>query len=54
MDAKALSDRATVGLAATRKAGLLAADLYRHRSTLAIERKGNQDFVSEADRTNPC
>ena len=52
MDEKELSDRATVGLAATRKAGLLAADLFRRRSTLAIEHKGKQDFVSEADRAS--
>lgn len=33
-----------------REAGRLAAEAYHRRSELAIERKGTQDLVSEADR----
>lgn len=33
-----------------REAGRLAADAYHRRTELAIERKGTQDLVSEADR----
>ncbi|MGE4252412.1 MAG: inositol monophosphatase [Parvibaculaceae bacterium] len=37
-------------LAVVREAGERAADLYRRRHELAVERKGTQDLVSEADR----
>ena len=33
-----------------REAGQAAADLFRRRDGLQIERKGKQDFVSEADK----
>jgi myo-inositol-1(or 4)-monophosphatase len=33
-----------------REAGQIALDRYRKRETLTIERKGRQDFVSEADK----
>ena len=33
-----------------REAGQAAADLFRRRDELQIERKGKQDFVSEADK----
>jgi myo-inositol-1(or 4)-monophosphatase len=45
-----LEERYSIGLAATRDAGALAADYYRRRAELAVERKGLQDLVSEADR----
>lgn len=43
-------ERCRVALAVTRDAGTLAADFYRRRAELAVERKGLQDLVSEADR----
>lgn len=50
MDRYDLEERYRVALAATREAGALAADFYRRRATLPVERKGLQDLVSEADR----
>jgi myo-inositol-1(or 4)-monophosphatase len=52
VDETEISERAEAGMAATRCAGALAADFFRHRGTLAIENKGTQDFVSEADRAS--
>jgi myo-inositol-1(or 4)-monophosphatase len=37
-------------MAVVREAGELAADFYRRRGELEVERKGTQDLVSEADR----
>ena len=42
--------RFRVAQAVIREAGSLAADHYRRRASLAIDRKGAQDLVSEADR----
>jgi myo-inositol-1(or 4)-monophosphatase len=50
MDQQALNERRRAGEAATREAGALAADFYRRRKMLPVERKGLQDLVSEADR----
>ena len=51
MDEEQLDLRASAGLAVTRKAGELALDFYRRRGSLAIQSKGTQDFVSEADKS---
>lgn len=48
--AAGLVERARVCETLIRKAGALAADYYGRRAALSIERKGVQDFVSEADR----
>jgi myo-inositol-1(or 4)-monophosphatase len=45
-----LVERARVCETVVRDAGALAADFYRRRTALSIERKGVQDLVSEADR----
>jgi myo-inositol-1(or 4)-monophosphatase len=50
VDRQSLSLRADAGMLATREAGELALEFYRKRHLLAIERKGRQDLVSEADR----
>jgi myo-inositol-1(or 4)-monophosphatase len=42
--------RHRAGLDIVREAGALALDYYRRRASLPIERKGLQDFVSEADK----
>jgi myo-inositol-1(or 4)-monophosphatase len=47
--AAGLVERARVCETVIRDAGHLAADFYRRRSTLPIQSKGVQDFVSEAD-----
>jgi myo-inositol-1(or 4)-monophosphatase len=48
--ATGLIERARIAETVIRDAGALAADYYRRRSTLPIQSKGVQDFVSEADR----
>ncbi|MGE3874262.1 MAG: inositol monophosphatase [Parvibaculaceae bacterium] len=50
MDAKESELRYWAALGVVREAGERAADLYRRRHELDIERKGTQDLVSEADR----
>jgi myo-inositol-1(or 4)-monophosphatase len=45
-----LKRRYRAALTVTRAAGELSADYFRRRATLAVERKGLQDLVSEADR----
>src|SRR5437762_1325553 len=50
MNEKELQRRAAVGQATIREAGVLAASFYGRRGELAIESKGVQDLVSEADR----
>jgi myo-inositol-1(or 4)-monophosphatase len=50
MSSSELVERAQCAEATIRQAGKLAADFYRSRSELSIERKGIQDLVSEADR----
>jgi len=45
-----IAARARLAETVVREAGALAADFYRRRAALSIERKGVQDFVSEADR----
>jgi myo-inositol-1(or 4)-monophosphatase len=47
-----LIDRAKCARRVARQAGKLAADFYRSRNTLSIERKGIQDVVSKADRAS--
>jgi myo-inositol-1(or 4)-monophosphatase len=42
--------RLRVAQAVIREAGHMAAEFYARRTTLDIDRKGAQDFVSEADR----
>ena len=42
--------RLRVGQAVIRETGKLAGDFFARRATLAIDRKGAQDLVSEADR----
>jgi myo-inositol-1(or 4)-monophosphatase len=44
-----LAGRARLAEAVIRDAGDLAADFYRRRATLSIQKKGLQDYVSEAD-----
>jgi myo-inositol-1(or 4)-monophosphatase len=50
MSDTAIHERLTAGLAATRRAGRLAAELFAGRDKLVVERKGRQDLVSRADR----
>ncbi|HEX6118882.1 MAG TPA: inositol monophosphatase family protein [Dongiaceae bacterium] len=50
MDHRDLDLRFNFAQGVVREAGQAALDLYRRRETLAIERKGRQDFVSVADR----
>jgi myo-inositol-1(or 4)-monophosphatase len=50
MDQKELGLRYRFAQGVVREAGQMALDRYRRRESLAIERKGKQDFVSEADR----
>jgi myo-inositol-1(or 4)-monophosphatase len=50
MNSQDIEARARAGLAATEEAGRLAADYYRNRERLAVEAKGVQDMVSEADK----
>jgi myo-inositol-1(or 4)-monophosphatase len=50
LDQQDLEERYRVAMSVTREAGALAADFYRRRATLPVERKGLQDLVSEADR----
>jgi len=50
LDQQELEERRRTALLVTREAGALAADFYRQRATLLVERKGLQDLVSEADR----
>jgi myo-inositol-1(or 4)-monophosphatase len=45
-----ISERVRLADTVIRDAGALAADFYHRRAALSIERKGVQDFVSEADR----
>jgi myo-inositol-1(or 4)-monophosphatase len=42
--------RHRAGLDITREAGAFALDYYRRRASLTIERKGLQDYVTEADK----
>ncbi len=46
-----LAQRLAAAEAAVREAGRIAMDFYGRRGTLAIESKGVQDLVSEADKT---
>lgn len=50
MDSQALGLRFRFAQGVVREAGQMALDRYRRRESLAIERKGRQDFVSEADK----
>src|SRR5690242_17645896 len=50
MDQNALGLRYRFAQGVVREAGQIALDRYRRRENLAIERKGKQDFVSEADK----
>ena len=50
MDQSDLGLRYRFAQGVVREAGQIALVRYRDRSTLAIERKGRQDFVSEADK----
>ena len=50
MDKNDLLARYRAGLDIVREAGALALDYYNRRGSLPIERKGLQDFVSEADK----
>jgi myo-inositol-1(or 4)-monophosphatase len=50
MDQSALGLRYRFAQGVVREAGQMALDRYRRRESLAIERKGRQDFVSEADK----
>jgi myo-inositol-1(or 4)-monophosphatase len=50
MDQSALGLRYRFAQSVVREAGQMALDRYRRRESLAIERKGRQDFVSEADK----
>jgi myo-inositol-1(or 4)-monophosphatase len=45
-----LLPRHRAGLDITREAGAFALEYYRRRASLPVERKGLQDFVSEADK----
>ena len=51
MQSGELKERLAVAESVIRDAGRLAVDFYRRRGTLAIESKGIQDLVSEADKT---
>lgn len=50
MDQNELGLRYRFAQGVVREAGQMALDRYRRRETLTIERKGRQDFVSEADK----
>ena len=50
MDHGALSRRYQLAQGIVREAGQAALERYRQRNSLTIERKGRQDFVSEADK----
>lgn len=50
MDSRDLALRFRAAQGIVREAGQVAADLYRRRGELVIERKGRQDFVSRADK----
>lgn len=50
METTDLLARHRAGLDITREAGRFALDYYRRRASLPIERKGLQDYVSEADK----
>ncbi len=50
MDQGALGLRYRFAQGVVREAGQTALDRYRRRESLAVERKGRQDFVSEADK----
>jgi myo-inositol-1(or 4)-monophosphatase len=50
MDQKELGLRYRFAQGVVREAGQMALERYRRRDSLAIERKGKQDFVSEADK----
>lgn len=50
MDSHNLGLRFRFAQGVVREAGQVALDRYRRRDSLTIERKGRQDFVSEADK----
>ncbi|WP_119303766.1 inositol monophosphatase family protein [Dongia deserti] len=50
MDQNELGLRYRFAQGVVREAGQMALDRYRRRESLAVERKGRQDFVSEADK----
>jgi myo-inositol-1(or 4)-monophosphatase len=50
MDSRDLGLRYRFAQGVVREAGQIALDRYRRRDSLTIERKGRQDFVSEADK----
>jgi hypothetical protein len=50
MDQSDLGLRYRFAQGVVREAGQVALDRYRRRESLTIERKGRQDFVSEADK----
>lgn len=50
MDSQALGLRFRFAQGVVREAGQIALERYRRRDSLTIERKGRQDFVSEADK----
>src|SRR4030095_14552021 len=50
MDQSELGLRYRFAQGVVREAGQIALERYRRRDTLTIERKGRQDFVSEADK----
>jgi myo-inositol-1(or 4)-monophosphatase len=50
MDQNELGLRYRFAQGVVREAGQIALDRYRRRASLTIERKGRQDFVSEADK----
>ncbi|MEZ5831246.1 MAG: inositol monophosphatase family protein [Dongiaceae bacterium] len=50
MDSSDLGLRFRMAHGVVREAGQFALERYRQRETLTIERKGRQDFVSEADK----
>lgn len=50
MDQRDLALRLRVAQGVVREAGQLAAERFRRRDELVIERKGRQDFVSAADK----
>ena len=46
-----LGSRAEQAREIAREAGIMALDFFARRTTLNIDRKGHQDFVTEADRS---
>ena len=50
-EAMDLAQKCDIGLEIAKSAGELALDYFRQIETLKIERKGPQDFVSEADKS---